>query len=194
MLIIRYRFGYTLEAWINLGFFQIKTGSVSWRIPLAIPTFFSAILMASIFLMPESPRWLVLVDRVEEGRRNLSILKDLPEDDHMVAAEIEGIQYSLEESSSKPMKMMDIFSPNPDKLFYRFCLCILLQFYQQMSGSNLISVYAPVIFQQNLKLSSQLTRILTGGALTWKFLSSFIAFFTIDRYGRRALFMFSGLG
>lgn len=82
----------------------------------------------------------------------------------------------------------------PEKLFYRFCLCILLQFYQQMSGSNLISVYAPVIFQQNLKLNSQTSRILSGGTLTWKFLSSFVAFFTIDRFGRRALFMFSGVG
>ncbi|RDW57360.1 hypothetical protein BP5796_12810 [Coleophoma crateriformis] len=187
-------FGYTLEAWINLGFFQIKTGSLSWRVPLAIPCFFSLVLMASIFFMPESPRWLILVGRVEEGRANLSALKDLPLHHRLISAEVEGIQYSLEESSAKPASMMDVFSNNDDKLFYRFCLCILLQFYQQMSGSNLISVYAPVIFQQNLQLDSQLTRILTGGALTWKFLSSFIAFFTIDRYGRRALFMFSGFG
>jgi hypothetical protein len=150
--------------------------------------------MASIFFMPESPRWLILVGRVEDGRENLAALKDLPLNHRLVSAEVEGIQYSLEESSAKPASMMDIFSDNDDKLFYRFCLCILLQFYQQMSGSNLISVYAPIIFQQNLQLDSQLTRILTGGALTWKFLSSFIAFFTIDRYGRRALFMFSGFG
>ena len=107
---------------------------------------------------------------------------------------MEGIQYALEESMVKKASMADMFTMGPEKLFYRFCLCIMLQFYQQMSGSNLISVYAPVIFQQNLKLDSQTSRILAGGTLTWKFLSSFVAFFTIDRYGRRALFMFSGIG
>ena len=30
--------------------------------------------------------------------------------------------------------------------------------------------------------------------MTWKFLSCFVAFFTIDRFGRRKLFMFSGAG
>lgn len=43
-------------------------------------------------------------------------------------------------------------------------------------------------------MSSENARALTGGALTWKFLSSFIAFFTIDRLGRRAVFMISGTG
>jgi hypothetical protein len=121
-------------------------------------------------------------------------LRDLPLDDAIVSAEIEGIQYSLEETTVERASMKDMFTMGPEKLFYRFCLCILLQFYQQMSGSNLISVYAPVIFQQNLKLNSQTSRILSGGTLTWKFLSSFVAFFTIDRFGCRALFMFIGVG
>lgn len=50
------------------------------------------------------------------------------------------------------------------------------------------------MFQQNLGLDAELSRVLSGGALTWKFLASFIAFFTIDRFGRRAVFMFSGTG
>lgn len=62
------------------------------------------------------------------------------------------------------------------------------------SGTNLISVYATIIFQKNLGMSSENARALTGGALTWKFLCSFIAFFTIDRLGRRAVFIISGTG
>jgi hypothetical protein len=137
---------------------------------------------------------LIQVGCVEEAKSILSKLKDLPLDDAVISAEINGIQYSLEETAGKKASMRDMFTMGPEKLFSRFCLCILLQFYQQMSGSNLISVYAPVIFQQNLKLDSQTSRILSGGTLTWKFLSSFVAFFTIDRFGRRALFMFSGVG
>ncbi|KFZ02656.1 hypothetical protein V500_00046 [Pseudogymnoascus sp. VKM F-4518 (FW-2643)] len=188
--------GYTLESWINLGASQIKgsNSQASWRMPLAIPIAFSIILMSCIFFMPESPRWLIKVGRVQEARVNLSKLKDVTLDDPILTAEIEGIQYALEESTVKKASMADMFTMGPEKLFYRFCLCIMLQFYQQMSGSNLISVYASVIFQQNLKLDGQTARILTGGTLTWKFLSSFVAFFTIDRYGRRALFMFSGVG
>ena len=53
-----------------------------------------------------------------------------------------------------------------DRLLYRFCLCILLQFYQQMSGGNLISVYSTVIFQEGLRMDSETSRILSGGTLT----------------------------
>jgi len=43
-------------------------------------------------------------------------------------------------------------------------------------------------------MDAETSRALSGGALTWKFLSCFVAFFTIDRFGRRKLFMFSGAG
>ncbi|PBP18178.1 MFS general substrate transporter [Diplocarpon rosae] len=189
--------GFSLVAWINLGASQIKSGTniqASWRMPLGIPIAFSLLLMGAIFTMPESPRWLILINHVEDARTILANLKDLSENDPIITAEIEGIQSSLEETTAKKASMTDMFTMGPEKLFYRFSLCIMLQFYQQMSGSNLISVYAPVIFQQNLGLDGQTSRILSGGTLTWKFLSSFVAFFTIDRYGRRALFMFSGTG
>ncbi|CAG8975258.1 hypothetical protein HYALB_00007958 [Hymenoscyphus albidus] len=187
-------FGYVLESWINLGFFQIKTGSVSWRLPLALPTVVSLLLMASIFSMPESPRWLVRVGKTDEARRNLAILNDVEETSAVVNLAIAGIEHNVEEMKEQGLGLKDCFKSGPDKLFYRFTLCILLQFYQQMSGSNLISVYAPIIFQEGLKLDSQTSRILSAGALTWKFLSCFVAFFTIDRFGRRALFLVSGIG
>jgi len=43
-------------------------------------------------------------------------------------------------------------------------------------------------------MNAQMSRVLAGATLTWKFLSCFVAFFTIDRFGRRALFIFSGFG
>jgi hypothetical protein len=127
--------------------------------PLSIPIAFSLAVMGFILIMPESPRckfpstiwnttyeWkaysrtgLIQVGRVNEAKSILSRLKDLSPEDSLINAEVEGIQYSLEESTVKKASMKDMFTMGPEKLFYRFCLCILLQFYQQMSGSNLIS-------------------------------------------------------
>ncbi|KAF5026446.1 hypothetical protein F66182_1433 [Fusarium sp. NRRL 66182] len=186
--------GYTLESWINLGFFEFEHGPVTWRPPIAIAIAFSLIVMGSIYAFPESPRWLVLKNRSEEARHAVAALRGLSLESTEVLAEVAGIEHSLEETTSGGMRISDMFKMGDDKLFYRFCLCILLQFYQQMSGSNLVSVYAPILFQKNLGMSAEMSRVLSGGALTWKFLSSFVAFFTIDRFGRRAVFIISGVG
>ncbi|KUI55659.1 Sugar transporter STL1 [Cytospora mali] len=186
--------GYTMESWIDLAFFEFHTGPVTWRPPIAIAVLFSLVVASSIYFLPESPRWLVMKNRNEEARAVIAAFRAKPMDAIEVQTELQGIEYSLEERTGQKVKISDMLSMGEDKLLYRFGLCMLLQFYQQMSGTNLISVYATIIFQKNLGMSAENARALTGGALTWKFLSSFIAFFTIDRFGRRALFMVSGGG
>ncbi|KAE8130943.1 L-Aspartase-like protein [Aspergillus pseudotamarii] len=186
--------GYVLQAWINLGFYQIKTGSASWRPPIAIPIFFSLILSLVILAMPESPRWLSQQGRMQEARNTLAALKGLPEDDTSIIDELSSIERSLEQSGRTTASLGDMLKMGQDRLLYRFCLCILLQFFQQMSGGNLISVYSTVIFQDGLHMDSETSRILSGGTLTWKLLSCFVGFFAIDRLGRRFVLMVSGTG
>lgn len=186
--------GYTLESWIDLGFYEFKTGPVTWRPPIAISIIFSIIVMSVVFLMPESPRWLVRMNRIEEARFTLCALKDQPADSPEIEAEVVGIELSLEDTSQNGASLKDLLTPGPERLPYRFGLCILLQFFQQMSGTNLVSVYSTTIFQEGLGMTGETARILSGGMLTWKFLSCFVAFFTIDRFGRRICFIVSGAG
>ncbi|RAH53133.1 general substrate transporter [Aspergillus piperis CBS 112811] len=185
--------GYAITSWVNLGLYQVKTGSVAWRVPLAIPGLVSLIPMFSIFFLPESPRWLVQKGRLEQARTTLVSLSDAsvrPED---LNGDIAAIQ-SILESHSRGVSIMDIWRPNDEKLLFRFALCIMLQFYQQMSGGNLISVYAPVIFEDNLQMTSMMSRILAAATLSWKFFSCFVAFYCVDRFGRRVVFIVSGSG
>lgn len=187
-------FGFALTQWVNYGFYHIQDRSASWRGSLAIPALFSFIIMANIFFLPESPRWLVLKNRSDTAQQTLSVLraKDLVSSE--ILHELRDIELSLEESAASNIKLKDIFTMGEDKLLYRFLLCVMLQFFQQMSGGTLISIYIPIIFEDNLGLGPSMSKILAACALTWKFLSSFVGFFIIDRIGRRAAFMISGGG
>ena len=186
--------GYTLESWIDYGFYTLKSSPVNWRVPIAISAFFSIVILSTIMFFPESPRWLLRQGRADEARKTLAAFKGLAEYSPEIEAELTGIELSLEENPASKTTLKDLFKMGEDKLAYRFGLCILLQFFQQMSGTNLISVYSTTIFQQGLGMSASTSRIMSAGLLTWKFLSCFVAFFTIDRFGRRAVFMFSGFG
>ncbi|KAH1350335.1 hypothetical protein KXV22_005759 [Aspergillus fumigatus] len=187
--------GYSLCNWIDFGLSRIPQSTTQWRVPLALSLLPALVILLSVFLLPESPRWLVQVNRAEEATHSLASLKGLPASDEAIRAEISGIESSLELTAQSKGSLMEMFDPNDqERLFYRFCLCIILQFFQQMCGGNLISVYASTIFEQNLGLSASLSKNLAACALTWKFICCFIAFFTIDRLGRRVVFMISGTG
>ncbi|EYE94446.1 general substrate transporter [Aspergillus ruber CBS 135680] len=186
-------FGFSLTQWVNFGFFQIQEQPTSWRGSLTIPTLFSFIIMSSIFFLSESPRLLVLRNRSDSAQQSLASLRGKSITSPEVLNELHSIETSLEESSHSTIRLRDVFSKNEDKLLYRF-LCITLQFFQQMSGGTLISIYTPTIFQGDLDLSARMAKILAACALSWKFLSCFVGFFIIDRVGRRAAFMISGGG
>lgn len=188
--------GYSLCNWIDFAFSHLpESNTGQWRGPLAVSFFPSLVILFSVFILPESPRWLVRVNRVEEATSSLAAYKGTTSDDAMVVSEIAGIELSLEVTAKSKSAIREMFSKDDDeRLLYRFSLCIVLQFFQQMCGGNLISVYASTIFKENLGMSSSLSSILAASALTWKFLCCFIAFFAVDRLGRRALFMISGAG
>ncbi|KAE8154430.1 general substrate transporter [Aspergillus avenaceus] len=186
--------GFASTQWINFGFFHMEDKSASWRASLAIPALFSFVIMGSIFFLPESPRWLVLKNRSDTAQQTLARLRAKEVVSPEVMHELRGIEISLEESSGHTMALKDIFTMGEEKLFYRFLLCVMLQFFQQMTGGTLISVYIPIIFEDNLHLGASLAKVLAACALTWKFICCFVGFYAVDRIGRRAAFMISGGG
>lgn len=82
----------------------------------------------------------------------------------------------------------------PQKFFYRTMLGIGGQFMQQLSGINLITYYAPVIFQQSVGMPHNLSLLLAGFNGVAYFLSSLIPIWIIERLGRRKLMLFAAGG
>ncbi|KAL4920907.1 general substrate transporter [Aspergillus aurantiobrunneus] len=187
--------GFVLCNWIDFGLSK-TSGQTQFRVPLALSFLFPLTVLFSVFLLPESPRWLVLIGRSGDAAHSLAAYRGLAIDDEAIQAETASIQSALElTEQSGNITLREILSKkDEDRLFYRFALCMVIQFFQQMCGGNLISTYISTIFEQNLKLGSDLSRILAASALTWKFTCNFIPFFAIDRLGRRNVFIFSGTG
>ncbi len=63
-------FGFALSNWVGYGFYHID----QWRAPFAIQCLPSVCLLLVIFKLPESPRWLILKDNIEQAAKVLQKL------------------------------------------------------------------------------------------------------------------------
>ncbi|KAJ5818958.1 general substrate transporter [Penicillium riverlandense] len=184
--------GIAISLWIDFGFYFVKGNSVSWRFPLALQILLSLMVMIFIMIFPESPRWLVKKGRVPEARQILAALADDEPMSSQITDEIRDIETSLALSGSGSFK--DLTKMGEQRLFHRTVLAALGQTFQQICGINLITIYATTIFQQYLGLDALQSRILAASMVLTQPLGGFLAFFTIDRLGRRPLMLWSAGG
>jgi MFS family permease len=126
--------GIALASWVNFGLSFHQNSSVCWRLPLALPLIFCALICTSAFLFPESPRWLVQKSKLEEAKSVLSILEDIDIESEHVVLELQCLQDAYERQSSREQGFLDLFKAGRQRLLYRTCLSILINFCAQMTG------------------------------------------------------------
>lgn len=74
-------FGYMVQGWVGFGFFFWTTGGPNtWRPPLALQCAWPLMLLCGLYWVPESPRWLVMQDRIAEAKEILYKLHADPND------------------------------------------------------------------------------------------------------------------
>lgn len=189
--------GICISYWIDFGFYFIPWSSATWRFPIAFQIIFPLVIVPIIMKLPESPRWLLKVGRSSEARSVFSALEGLPANDSTISREIEEIEFAIakeETGGSGKQKWRELFSQGPQRNFHRVCLAVWNQIMQQITGINLITYYAGTIFEQYIGMSPLNSRILAACNGTEYFLASWLAFFTIERFGRRNLMIWGALG
>lgn len=185
-------FGVMLSYWLDLGFSFLEPSSIAWRFPIGFQIILAIFILILIPGLPESPRWLVLKGRDDEAWEVLAALSDLPKEDKKIVTELQAVKDVVFEMSRGGFR--ECFKTNRNRNFHRTVLAYVNQMFQQISGINLVTYYAATIFEGSLGLSPFLSRLLAACNGTEYWIASWIAIFTIERFGRRGLMLFGAVG
>jgi len=143
--------------------------------------------LSLLFLVPKSPRWLIMAGRREEAESVLSKLHG----EEMVAKEMDEITASIEKAGSGD-GVGAIFKNN--KLLFILLVGSAISALQQLTGINAVLYYGADIFEKALGFGEddvlQQQLLLAGVNLV----CTFIAMSTVDGFGRKPLIFAGSIG
>ncbi|KAJ5131781.1 hypothetical protein N7448_005939 [Penicillium atrosanguineum] len=183
--------GLAIASWVNFGMFH-TTGSVSWRFPIALQLVFIIILLSLTPFLPESPRYLVKKGRIEEALAVMARLMGLEPTALEVEKEIAVINAALARDAGHRSKYSaNPFSMNENRHLHRLLIAASSTMITQMTGINVVAFYSTSIFEGTLGYSGSDARIFSACLQVTLALGGLTAVFTVDRFGRRPLMLFS---
>ncbi|KAF5589161.1 hexose transporter [Fusarium pseudocircinatum] len=185
-----YYIGQILASAIALGTTPITT-NWSWRLPSLLQIVPSLIQISTVFLLPESPRFLVSKDREEEAAQVL--IKYHAEGDassQLVQAEIVQIRETIKaEMEASKQSWFEVI--RTAGMRRRFVVTIFIGLFTQLSGNTLLSYYSGVLFgMMGFTDDYTKTRINLAYAC-WSFLNATIIALIVTRFKRRHMYMLS---
>ena len=174
--------------WLDFGMSFVDNGNsaVRWRFLLAFQCFPALILMASIKFLPDSPRYLAFVGRLDEakevpehirGRKGLDVEKEF----------LEICAVAEDSKPSSPIQFAKVLlarATNGAHLGRRAWLYLWLQIMASWTGITAVAAYSPVLLKQT-GYSSIKHNGLAGGLNTIGIVGTIISAQIVDRYGRR---------
>jgi SP family arabinose:H+ symporter-like MFS transporter len=166
------------------NYLLVNTGENNWRWMLLVMAAPAILLYFSLFLVPESPRWLVARGRNKDALRVL-VKTSGSEFSSAQLHEIEETLRNQEESTYR-----DLLAPKIKPLLF---IGIILAVFQQITGINTIMYYAPKIFANvgQSNASALVQTILIGGT---NLIFTLVAMALIDRFGRKLLIIIGSTG
>jgi len=181
--------GFVLVYFVN--YFIARSGDHAWNeadgwrwmfASGVVPSVAFAVLLLRI---PESPRWLVEMNRVGEARTILAKVAG----DASAETELASMRDAL---SGGKGSWSELFSPS---LRRPLIVGVLLAVLQQVTGINVFMYFGTTIFK-NMSASTgvdagMLQQIIVGGASA---LATVVAIATVDKWGRKPLMLFGTAG
>jgi len=190
--------GFSLSNWVTYGF-SFLPGGAAWRVPLALQFIFIFILFATVPWLPESPRWLVAQDRIDEAELILADVEGSVIEDPYVQTELQDIKTAIAFEREHSVRIRDLIrgkatSDAGSGTLRRIFLGMGAQFMQQFSGINVTSYYLPTVLIESVGFDNKMARLLAACNSVSYLLFSLIGIPNVERWGRRKMLMYAALG
>lgn len=191
------------EIFINLGIllgyvsnfaFSGLPEHINWRVMLGVGILPSLFIGAALFIIPESPRWLVMKNRVDEARAVLlkTIDNEAEVEERLAEILLAAGTGSTEKYEEKAV-WRELLSPSPP-LRRMLITGVGIQCFQQITGIDATVYYSPEIFQEaGIQDKSKLLAATVAVGVS-KTVFILVAIFLVDKLGRKPLLYVSTIG
>lgn len=158
----------------------------NWRWMLGLETFPAVLYFSCLFLVPESPRWLIMRGREAQARPVMVRASGAERADE----EIQAVKASIARDADKEkVPLRALFAP---ALRLVLLIGVVVAVIQQITGINAVFFYAPMIFEQSgIGTDASFVQAILVGLTNLVF--TVLAMALIDRLGRKPL-LSVGLG
>jgi MFS family permease len=166
----------------------------SWRLPSLLQAICSIVILAFIFCMPESPRWLCNKDRHDEALAVFSRWHgEGNENDEFVQLEYAEVRAAIAlDKQQDQTNWSDFLKTKGNRK--RIIIITAIGFFSQWSGNGLISYYLKYVMD-NVGLTDPQTQLgINGGMKTLALCENFAFAFLVDKLGRRPIYLISTIG
>ncbi|MES2276529.1 MAG: sugar porter family MFS transporter [Bacteroidota bacterium] len=150
-----------------------------WRAMFGLGAIPALLFFGGLFIVPESPRWLIQKGRIAEGQDIINRISGT-----------NGAAVPVEYAAHREGSYKELFAPGMRKALL---IGILLPLFSQFSGINAIIYYGPkILTSAGIPLSNSLVSQIFFGLANMIF--TLIAIWKVDSWGRRPLYLWGTAG
>ncbi|OAG05580.1 MFS general substrate transporter [Paraphaeosphaeria sporulosa] len=185
--------GYAIASYTGMAFYFAESDAAKWRGPLGIALLWPAMMIAIIFIVPESPRFLLMKGRVEEAEKIVFRLHSVKGDPEQEFARSEFYQMRKQTELDRTLEPGWIAMFTKKGYRRRTALAMGFAFVGQSTGVLVINNYGPTLYA-TLGFDTKQQLELQCGWISVGIVFNAVGAVFMDKVGRKPLMLFGVAG
>ena len=187
-----YSVGSFIAYWVNFACSKHpqKLGEWDWKMVVIFQILMPIIILSQIFFIPESPRWHIQKNKnYDAAKAALMRVRDTEQEaDDEIHTIREAIEFEAEAISSGYSALW-----KDKSIRKRMYIAMIINAGQQITGQGTLNSYSTIIYKKVFKAADTIALINALNA-TFGIIFTLNATWTVDRFGRKFLFIIGGIG